>query len=268
MKMKKKEGIDFLHKLLDKSNNNISINGLDNLFMLIKEKLKDGNKYRILCIEGGGIRTLIQILFLCEIENYIKKPISQAFDCIVTSKDGIILCGLLTAQNEKGEIKYHANDILKIFNNQKETIYNPKLGKALKLELFKKLFDISEVIGNLFYFDEKTEGMLKIGSNDLISDLFANFIDNYRNKDQISVDAKTDTNAINVNNLKKKYVFNDEEEIIEYIKKKYNKRNVEEIINRGNTNNNNNNEIYEPKKDNKYRGLMTTEEGKKIKKNI
>ena len=40
----KKEGIDFLHKLLDKSNNNISINGLDNLFMLIKEKLKDGNK--------------------------------------------------------------------------------------------------------------------------------------------------------------------------------------------------------------------------------
>ena len=150
-----------------------------------KEKLKDGNKYRILCIEGGGIRTLIQILFLCEIENYIKKPISQAFDCIVTSKDGIILCGLLTAQNEKGEIKYHANDILKIFNNQKETIYNPKLGKALKLELFKKLFDISEVIGNLFYFDEKTEGMLKIGSNDLISDLFANFIDNYKTNDDL-----------------------------------------------------------------------------------
>ena len=67
--------------------------------------------------------------------------------------------------------------------------------------------------------------------------------DNYKNKDQISVDAKTD---INTNNLKKKYVFNDEEEIIEYIKKKYNKRNVEEIINRGNTNNNN--IIYEPKK--------------------
>ena len=40
----KKEGIDFLHKLLDKSNNNILINGLDKLFLLIKNKLKDGNK--------------------------------------------------------------------------------------------------------------------------------------------------------------------------------------------------------------------------------
>ena len=88
--------------------------------------------------------------------------------------------------------------------------------------------------------------------------------DNYKNKDQMSVDAKTDINPINTNNnIKKKYVFNDEEEIIEYIKKKYNKRNVEEIINRGNTNNNN--VIYEPKKENKYMGLMTTEEGKKIK---
>ena len=87
--------------------------------------------------------------------------------------------------------------------------------------------------------------------------------DNYKNKDQISVDSKTDINALNINNLKNKYVFNDEEEIIEYIKKKYNKRNVEEIINRGNTNNNN--IIYEPKKENKYTGLMTTEEGKKIK---
>ena len=40
----KKEGIDFLHKLLNKANNNISINGLDSLFLLIKNKLKDGNK--------------------------------------------------------------------------------------------------------------------------------------------------------------------------------------------------------------------------------
>ena len=29
-------------------------------------------------------------------------------------------------------------------------------------------------------------------------------------------------------------IFNDEEEIIEYIKKKYNKRNIDEIINKGN----------------------------------
>jgi hypothetical protein len=143
----------------------------------ILEKKKDGNKFRILCIEGGNIRSLIQILYLCEIENYIKKPISQAFDCIVTSKDGIFICGLLSAENEKKEIKYHANDILKIFNKQKETIYNSKLKKELKLNLLKKLIDIPEIFGNLFFFDAKSEAMIKIGSNDYIFDLFENYID-------------------------------------------------------------------------------------------
>ena len=141
------------------------------------EQKKYGNKFRILCIEGGGIYSLIQILFLCEIENYLKKPISQAFDCIVTSKDGIFISGLLSTVNEKGEIKYHANDILKIFNIQKETIYNRKLKKELKLKLLKKLFNISEIFGNLYYFDEKSEAILKIGTNDLIFDLFENYID-------------------------------------------------------------------------------------------
>ena len=105
------------------------------------EKLKDGNKFRVLCIEGGGIKSLIQLLYLCEIENYMQKPISQIFDCIVTSRDGLFICGLLTIQNEKGEIKYHANEVLKIFNKQKETIYNNNLNKALKIDLLRKLIN-------------------------------------------------------------------------------------------------------------------------------
>ena len=146
-------------------------------YQKLLEKKMDGNKFRILCIEGGGIRSLIQILFLCEIENYLKKPISQIFDCIVTSRDGIFICGLLSTMNEKGEIKYHANDILKIFNNQKETIYNINLKKELKLDLLKQLFNKPEIFGNLYYFDEISEAMLKIGTNDLIFDLFENYID-------------------------------------------------------------------------------------------
>ena len=146
------------------------------------EKLKDGNKFRILCIEGGGIKSLIQLMFLCEIENYLQKPICQIFDCIVTSRDGLFICGLLTTQNEKGEVKYHANDILKIFNNQKETIYNKNLKKELKLDLLKKLCDMPEIIGNLYYYDEKCNGMLKIGINDQIISLFENYIDMNKNK--------------------------------------------------------------------------------------
>ena len=63
----KKEGIEFLHKLLDKSNNNISINGLDNLFILIKNKLKDGNK--------NLIKLIIELLshLIDSLGNQIKK---------------------------------------------------------------------------------------------------------------------------------------------------------------------------------------------------
>ena len=164
------------------------------------EKLKDGNKFRILCIEGGGIRSLIQIIYLCEIENYLQKPISQIFDCIVTSRDGIFLCGLLTTQNEKGEIKYHANDILKIFHKQKETIYNKNLQKELKLNLLKKLFNLPEIIGNLYYFDERCQAMLKIGNNDLIIDLFENYIDinnnNINNKNENKKESNISLNHI------------------------------------------------------------------------
>ena len=106
------------------------------------EKLKDGNKFRILFIEGAGIKSLIQLLYLCEIENYLQKPVAQIFDCIVISKDGLFICGLLTTQNEKVEVKYHTNDVLNIFYKQKETIYNKRIKKEQKLNLLRNLLNL------------------------------------------------------------------------------------------------------------------------------
>ena len=65
------------------------------------------------------------------------------------------------------------------------------------------------------------------------------------------------------NNMNNKYIFNDEDEIIEFIKKKYNKRNVDEIVNRE-KNNTPYDELKKEKKE-KYKGIMTTEEGDLIK---
>ena len=42
---------------------------------------------------------------------------------------------------------------------------------------------MSEILGNLYYFDEKSDAMLKIGTNDLIFDLFENYIDLPNEKD-------------------------------------------------------------------------------------
>ena len=92
--------------------------------------------------------------------------------------------------------------------------------------------------------------------------LVDNQIDNnYNNEDNSNKDNLM-INIDNNNSVRKKIVFNDDDEIIEYIKKKYNKRNVNEILNRENSYD----ALDEPKREkDKYNRLMTTEEGNKIK---
>ena len=120
---------------------------------------------------------------------------------------------------------------------------------------------------------------LYLNNNNTTNDIFN------RNK-RISNAENNNNNIINNNNIynnnnnynmiRNKLVFNNEEEIIEFIKKKYNKRNVDEIFNRNNNNNNNNhqhqhgNKVVNDEESNTDRGrrygnVMSTEEGNKIK---
>ena len=83
---------------------------------------------------------------------------------------------------------------------------------------------------------------------------------NYYNKKEIG---NNNDNDIKRSLFKNKYIFNDEEEIIDFIKKKYNKRKVEEIFNKEDNGMVIND--YQKENNKKYFGLMTTEEGNKIK---
>ena len=88
----KKEAIEFLHKLLDKSNNFISVNGLDNLFQVIKDKLKDGNKNLVkLIIEllshfiealGVQIKKYSKTIILSLLSNLSEKTPQVREECI------------------------------------------------------------------------------------------------------------------------------------------------------------------------------------------
>lgn len=88
----KKEAIEFLHKLLDKCNNYISVNGLDNLFQLIKDKLKDGNKNLVkLIIEllshfiealGIQIKKYSKTIILSLLSNLSEKTPQVREECI------------------------------------------------------------------------------------------------------------------------------------------------------------------------------------------
>lgn len=61
---------------------------------------------RILSLDGGGIRALIQIDILCEIERLTGKNITQLFDWIIgTSSGGIVALALVYRQMTLTQIR-------------------------------------------------------------------------------------------------------------------------------------------------------------------
>jgi patatin-like phospholipase/acyl hydrolase len=64
-----------------------------------------GKKVRILSIDGGGLRGIVPLLILKEIEKETGKKIHELFDLIVgTSTGGIITCGLTCTKDGKNPL--------------------------------------------------------------------------------------------------------------------------------------------------------------------
>jgi len=95
---------------------------------LIQEELqetvntKPNSKYKILAIDGGGIRAIIPALILAEIEKRTQKQIFSLFDLIAgTSTGGILALGLTkprpNAEPSDSEIaaQYSAQELVKLF---------------------------------------------------------------------------------------------------------------------------------------------------------
>jgi len=71
--------------------------------------------WRILSIDGGGIRGIIPATILASIEERTGKPISQLFDLIAgTSTGGILTLGL-TMPNSSGEPEFTAHQLCKLY---------------------------------------------------------------------------------------------------------------------------------------------------------
>lgn len=88
---------------------------------------------KVLCIDGGGVKGIIPLRILQEVEKRTTKRISQLFDIISgTSTGGLIALGL-TKPSTKNKPTPFAKDIVKIYQNQSEEIFpQPSIFRKIK----------------------------------------------------------------------------------------------------------------------------------------
>jgi uncharacterized protein len=85
------------------------------------EAAKDDKFFRILSLDGGGIRGVFPAAFLARIEEHLEHPIGHYFDLIAgTSTGGIIAIGL--------GLGLSASDILKLYVEQGPAIFDQEHG--------------------------------------------------------------------------------------------------------------------------------------------
>jgi len=88
--------------------------------------------FRILSIDGGGIRGLIPALLLAELEKQAERPIAELFDLIVgTSTGGIIALGL-TAPDAEGRPRHSAQDLADLYLQQRSRIFHRDLWDEIR----------------------------------------------------------------------------------------------------------------------------------------
>lgn len=81
-------------------------------------------QFRILSIDGGGIRGIIPALVLAEIERRTGKRIHQLFDLIAGTSTGGILALGLAKPNNAGRAQYTARDLVQLYETEGRRIFS------------------------------------------------------------------------------------------------------------------------------------------------
>lgn len=83
--------------------------------------------FKILAIDGGGIRGIIPAILLTELERRTGKPISQLFDLIAGTSTGGILALALTRPNAQGLPRFRAADLIELYEKEGPVIFPQSL---------------------------------------------------------------------------------------------------------------------------------------------
>ena len=97
-------------------------------------------KFKVLSIDGGGIRGIIPAIILKEIEKRTQKRISGMFDLIAgTSTGGILALGLTKPHPyNNGQPHYEAVDLIELYREEGKHIFNESL--------LRKSFTVDELL--------------------------------------------------------------------------------------------------------------------------
>ena len=88
--------------------------------------------YRVLALDGGGIRGLIAGTVLDEIETRMQRPISDMFDLIAGTSTGGILALGLAKPGAGGKPQFTAQDMCDLYLNEGTTIFHHSLFQDVK----------------------------------------------------------------------------------------------------------------------------------------
>ena len=87
--------------------------------------------FRVLSLDGGGIRGLIPALVLAALEKKAGRPIAELFDLITGTSTGGILALGLTVAGDKGGPRYTAGDLAKLYLEEGSTIFSRSVWKRI-----------------------------------------------------------------------------------------------------------------------------------------
>ena len=85
-------------------------------------------KFRILSIDGGGLRGVVPLTILKKIEEMTGKPIWESFDLIAGTSTGGLIASALTMP-EANKAKYSIDDIMKVYLEKGQIIFPPRKTK-------------------------------------------------------------------------------------------------------------------------------------------
>lgn len=118
------------------------------------------HKFRILSLDGGGIKGIIPCTILAHIEQETHRPISSLFDLMAgTSTGGIIALGLGMPQERRNINAYKASEMLKLYVENGKDIFARR-----KKDWISRIGSITKLTATLTkddYIVEKFEALLK-----------------------------------------------------------------------------------------------------------